>query len=72
LTERLTGPMVPRPRSQPKVLGLDNEIGSLEGGKRADLVAVARDPLEDVSALENVSFVMKDGRVVKAPEEGSR
>jgi imidazolonepropionase-like amidohydrolase len=50
-----------------RVLGIDGDVGTLEAGKRADLVAVARDPLADVSALENVVFVMKDGRVVRAP-----
>jgi imidazolonepropionase-like amidohydrolase len=47
-----------------RVLGIDRDLGTLEAGKRADLVAVPRDPLADVTALENVSFVMKDGRVV--------
>ena len=50
-----------------RVLGIDRDVGTLEAGKRADLVAVPRDPLADVTALENVSFVMKDGRVVGTP-----
>src|SRR3712207_252451 len=45
------------------LLGLAGEIGTLEPGKRADLVAVAGDPLADVTVLKRVSFVMKDGRV---------
>jgi imidazolonepropionase-like amidohydrolase len=48
-----------------RVLGIEKELGTLEVGKRADLVAVARDPLADVTALESVSFVLKDGRVVR-------
>ena len=47
------------------LLGLAGEIGTLEPGKRADLVAVAGDPLADVTVLKQVTFVMKDGRVYK-------
>jgi imidazolonepropionase-like amidohydrolase len=54
-----------------RVLGIEKDVGALESGKRADVVAVGRDPLADVSALENVVFVMKDGRVVR-PNEGGR
>jgi imidazolonepropionase-like amidohydrolase len=39
--------------------------GSIEPGKRADVVATPANPLDDVRALEAVKFVMKDGRVVK-------
>ncbi|MEZ5307054.1 MAG: amidohydrolase family protein [Pyrinomonadaceae bacterium] len=46
-----------------RLLGLDREIGSIEGGKLADLVAVKGDPESDVSKLRNVSFVMKSGYV---------
>jgi imidazolonepropionase-like amidohydrolase len=48
-----------------RVLGIEKDLGTLEVGKRADLVAVPRDPLADVTALESVSFVMKDGRVIR-------
>lgn len=48
-----------------ELLRMEKEIGSIEPGKRADLVAVKGDPLRDVRALESVSFVMKDGAVVK-------
>jgi imidazolonepropionase-like amidohydrolase len=46
-------------------LDLGDKIGSIEAGKLADIVAVKGDPLADISILENVSFVMKDGRIYK-------
>lgn len=47
-----------------ELLGLADEVGSLRPGMKADLVAVAGDPLNDPWALENVRLVMKDGVVV--------
>jgi imidazolonepropionase-like amidohydrolase len=48
-----------------ELIGRDEEIGSLEPGKWADLVAVKGDPLQDIRVLENVAFVMKEGRVYR-------
>jgi imidazolonepropionase-like amidohydrolase len=48
-----------------EMLGHADELGSIAKGKVADLVAVRGDPTRDVSVLENVAFVMKDGVVVK-------
>src|SRR5579872_6401074 len=48
-----------------KVLGWDGQIGSLESGYFADVIAVTGDPLQDISALKNVSFVMKGGKVFR-------
>jgi len=48
-----------------KLLAWDGQIGSLEPGYLADVIAVAGDPLQDVSVLQNVSFVMKGGVVFK-------
>jgi imidazolonepropionase-like amidohydrolase len=42
-----------------------NEVGSVEPGKYADLIAVSGNPLEDITELERVKFVMKGGEVVK-------
>lgn len=48
-----------------EMLGWQDRIGSLEAGKFADLVAVQGDPLADISELQRVRFVMKDGRVIR-------
>jgi imidazolonepropionase-like amidohydrolase len=47
------------------LLGHSAEIGSIKPGKFADVVAVSADPLQDISVLEKVNFVMKDGKVYK-------
>ncbi len=47
------------------LLGLSKDVGTIEPGKRADLIAVAGDPLSDVKVLKTVGFVMKDGVVVR-------
>jgi imidazolonepropionase-like amidohydrolase len=48
-----------------KLLGWEGQIGSIEPGYFADIVAVGGDPLQDVGVLGNVSFVMKGGVVYK-------
>jgi imidazolonepropionase-like amidohydrolase len=48
-----------------KLLGVDAEVGTLEPGKAADIIAVAGDPTRDVTVLKSVRFVMKAGIVHK-------
>jgi imidazolonepropionase-like amidohydrolase len=47
------------------LLGHSDVIGSIKPGKSADIVAVSGDPLKDIQLLENVEFVMKEGKVYK-------
>jgi imidazolonepropionase-like amidohydrolase len=48
-----------------ELLGLSSEVGTIEPGKSADIIAVAGDPLVDVRVLKSVDFVMVRGDVVK-------
>src|SRR5437868_8378974 len=55
------------PICPPQATGCDgSNVGSIAPGKFADLIAVAADPLKDISALEHVHFVMKNGEVLKS------
>jgi imidazolonepropionase-like amidohydrolase len=58
-------------QSAATLLGLIDRIGTLETGKLADIVAVPGNPLDDIHATEHVTFVMKDGVVVKRVGAGS-
>jgi imidazolonepropionase-like amidohydrolase len=48
-----------------EVLGWQDQIGSIDQGKYADLIAVSGDPLADITELQRVKFVMKGGKVIK-------
>lgn len=50
-----------------ELLGWEEDLGSIENGKLADIIAVEGDPLADIRRLEEVAFVMKGGEIVKRP-----
>jgi len=52
-------------REASKLLRINTTLGTIEQGKLADLIAVEGNPLEDISLLKNIAFVMKDGTVYK-------
>ena len=52
-------------RHAAELIGVSADLGTIEVGKYADLVAVPRNPLEDARVLETIPFVMKGGRIVK-------
>jgi imidazolonepropionase-like amidohydrolase len=51
-----------------ELLGMSGQVGVIAPGAHADVIAVQGDPLQDVRALERVSFVMKDGTVFRSAE----
>jgi imidazolonepropionase-like amidohydrolase len=50
-----------------KLLRIDQRLGTIEPQKTADIVAVKGNPLDDISLMKEVAFVMKDGAVYKKP-----
>jgi imidazolonepropionase-like amidohydrolase len=61
-------------RTSAEAMGMDHRIGTLEKGKLADLIAVAGDPLRDITELQRVTFVMLGGNVIvdKALSHGAQ
>jgi imidazolonepropionase-like amidohydrolase len=53
--------------SAAELLGVKDQVGTIEAGKFADIVAVPGDPMADITVLEKVDFVMKGGVVVRKP-----
>lgn len=51
-----------------KLMGLEKERGQIKKGMAADLIAVDKNPLDDILALKSVQFVMKDGKIIKHPK----
>jgi imidazolonepropionase-like amidohydrolase len=51
-----------------KLLGWQNEIGALKPNYFADIIAVPGNPLDDISVLTRVSFVMKGGAIYRQPK----
>ena len=54
-------------RNGARLLGMDKDIGTVEAGRFADLVAVPGNPISDIRLLQKPDFVMKGGEVVKSP-----
>jgi len=50
-----------------KLLDWEGQIGQLKAGFLADVIAVRGNPIDDITALKNVDFVMKGGTVYKHP-----
>jgi len=55
-----------------ELLGMQGQVGVIAPGAYADLMAAKGDPLANVAALEQVEFVMRDGRVFKSPAHDAR
>jgi imidazolonepropionase-like amidohydrolase len=49
------------------LLGVEKQLGTIETGKLADIIAVPQDPTVDITTMQRVSFVMKDGIIYKRP-----
>ena len=56
-------------RDAADLLGANGQLGTIEAGKYADIIAVRGNPLDDIRQLESVRFVMKGGRIVKQPND---
>ena len=61
----VTESLVAATKSSAELLRMSNEIGSIEPGKYADIVAFDESPYDDISVMSRCSFVMKDGVVYK-------
>jgi imidazolonepropionase-like amidohydrolase len=48
-----------------ELLAIAQKVGTLEKGKLADVIAIPGDPISDITATERVSFVMKEGKIIR-------
>jgi len=48
-----------------EIFGLDRELGSIEPGKKADLIVLNKDPLKDIANTKSILLVLKDGKIVR-------
>ena len=48
-----------------ELLGMQDKIGSIQAGAFADIIALKKDPTKDISALQNIDWIMKDGKLYK-------
>jgi imidazolonepropionase-like amidohydrolase len=48
-----------------ELFGIAARLGTLEKGKLADIIAMPGDPTSDITATERVSFVMKEGKIIR-------
>jgi imidazolonepropionase-like amidohydrolase len=48
-----------------EIIKMSDKLGTIEKGKFADIIAVSGDPLQDISEMQHVKFVMKGGSVIK-------
>jgi imidazolonepropionase-like amidohydrolase len=53
-----------------ELLGIGQKVGTLEKGKLADVIAMPGDPTADITATEHVSFVMKEGKIIRQSVPG--
>jgi imidazolonepropionase-like amidohydrolase len=56
-------------RTGAELLGMEDHLGTLEEGKIADLIILENNPLDDLTALERTSWVVKNGQIFKSPQD---
>jgi len=57
--------MVITEKSNAMILKMEDKLGQIKSGFIADIIAVNNDPTKDIKTMENVVFVMKEGKVYK-------
>ncbi len=58
-------PAQPPPSAAADLIGWPDDVGAVEAGKFADLIAVQGDPIADITVLQRVRFVTKGGRIIR-------